>query len=225
MHDAFMAVLKDDAEPLARLAPTSLVFGVWDSRDTQAKLPRLVSSTIRAFDVRRMTRGAVYIPPVDYSELEVFSETEKAKAEGSSKNPLAQRGFVHNPASGAHGGVIATGGIRRDATLSIGALQLLNSEDDDSTIKLRRYVLGLALVALTAHTSSYLRQGCNLVIDPDKPREFVEVFRDGRREPASISHDDAINYAGAAAEAFGVGESRTVQFDKKKAKDDVKKKD
>jgi CRISPR-associated protein Csb1 len=225
MHEAFMAVLKGDAEPLTRLAPTSLVFGVWDSRDTQAKLPRLVSSTIRAFDVRRMTRGAVYIPPVDYSELEVFSEAEKAKAEGSSKNPLAQRGFVHNPASGAHGGVIATGGIRRDATLSIAALQLLKSADDDSTIILRRYVLGLALVALTAHTSSYLRQGCNLVIDPDTPREFVEVFRDGRRESASISHDDAIDYAGAAAEAFGVGESRTVQFDKKKAKEDVKKKD
>ena len=40
-----------DASALAKLAPTSLVFGVWDSRDTQAKLPRLVQSVIRAWDV------------------------------------------------------------------------------------------------------------------------------------------------------------------------------
>jgi CRISPR-associated protein Csb1 len=225
LQAAFKAVLNGDAEPLAKVAPTSLVFGVWDSRDTQAKLPRLVSSAVRAFNVHRLTRSAVYIPPVDYSELDVFSEAEKAKAEGSSKSPLAKRGFVHVPASGSHGGVIADGGIRRDATLSIAALQQLKAADDDRTPALRRYILGLSLVALTMNTSAYLRQGCNLVIDPDKPREFHEVYRDGRRKPATISHNDAIDFAAAAAEAFGVGESRTVEFDKKRAKDDVKKKD
>jgi CRISPR-associated protein Csb1 len=225
LHEAFRDVQEGDAEPLAKIAPTSLVFGAWDSRDTQAKLPRLVSSTIRAFDVRRLTRGAVYIPAVDYAELDVFTEAEKAKAEGSSKSPLAQRGFVHNPASGSHGGVIATGGIRRDATLSLAALQLLKAGTDERTLALRRYVLGLSLVALTANTSSYLRQGCNLVQDPDKPREFHEVYRDGRREPATISHDEAIAFAAESAKAFGPSESRTVEFDKRKAKADVKKKD
>jgi len=227
LHDAFKAVLMGDAEPLAKIAPTSLVFGVWDSRDTQAKLPRLVSSVIRAFNVQRMTRGAVYVPPVDYAELDVFSETEKQKAEGSSKSPLAQRGFVHNPASGSHGGIIAVGGIRRDATLSIAALHQIKSSDDERTLALRRYVLGLSLVALTVSTSSYLRQGCNLVMDlnKDKPRDFQEVYRDGRREPATIRHDDAIAFATEAAKAFGVGRSRTVEFDKGKAKADVKKKD
>ena len=44
LREAFEAVLMGNAEPLAKIAPTSLVFGVWDSRDTQAKLPRLVSS-------------------------------------------------------------------------------------------------------------------------------------------------------------------------------------
>ncbi len=81
LHQAFKDILMGNAETLAKIAPTSLVFGVWDSRDTQAKLPRLVSSTIRAFDVWEMTRGAVYTPPVNYSELEVFSEKEKEKAE------------------------------------------------------------------------------------------------------------------------------------------------
>ncbi len=225
LHTAFEAVLMGDAEPLAKLAPTSLVFGVWDSRDTQAKLPRLVASTVRAYDVRRLTRGAVYIPPIDYSELDVFSEAEKTKAEGSKKSPLAQRGFVHNPASGSHGGVIATGGVRRDATLSLAALQLLKASDPERTLALRRYILGLSVVALTANTCSYLRQGCNLVLDLDKPREFKEVYRDGRRESASISHETAIAFASAAANAFGTGDDRTVEFDKKKAKADVKKKD
>ena len=74
-------------------------------------------------------------------------------------------------------------------------------------------------------TSSYLRQGCNLVIDSDKPREFHEVYRDGRREQARVKHEDAIEFALAAADTFGPRESRTVDFDKKKAKADVKKKD
>jgi CRISPR-associated protein Csb1 len=224
---AFQHVLKGDAKPLAKVAPTSLLFGVWDSRDTQAKLPRVVGSTIRAFNVRKLTRGAVYIPPLDYSALEVFSEEDKAKAEGDKKSPLAQRGFVHNPASGSHGGVIATGGIRRDATLNLAALRLLKAGTDDAaTLALRRYILGLSLVAFT-HPSAfigYLRQGCTLVLDPDAkpaPREFSLVHPDGRRDPQSITHDDALKYANVAAEKFGVGESRTVYFNKDAAKKDV----
>ena len=46
---------------LAKIAPTSLVFGAWDSRDTQAKLPRLIASTIRAYDVVKLSRlGTVF---------------------------------------------------------------------------------------------------------------------------------------------------------------------
>lgn len=226
VQDAFRAVLAGDAEPLAKVAPTSLVFGVWDSRDTQAKLPRLVSSTIRAFDVQELTRGAVYIPPVDYADMDVFSEEEKSKAEGNAKSPLAQRGFVHNPASGSHGGVIARGGIRRDVTLALAALRVLHAgKDEQETLVLRRYVLGLSLVAFTSNVSSYLRQGCTLVVHPDQPREFVEVYPDGKRLPCEITHDTALTFAKAAAETFGVGESKTVEFEKTKAKADVKKKD
>jgi CRISPR-associated protein Csb1 len=223
LQDAFKAVLKGDATPLAKIAPTSLVFGVWDSRDTQAKLPRLVASTIRAFDVRRLKRGAVYIPPLDYAAHEVFSEEEQAKAEGDTKSPLAKRGFVHVPASGSHGGVIADGGIRRDATLGLSALRLLFAgKDEKQTLALRRYILGLALTAFTHNPSGYLRQGCLLVLDPDKPRDFVEVYPTGERKPATVTHPVALSYASAAAEAFDVGESKTVAFDKERAKKDVK---
>lgn len=103
VEGAFRASISGDALPLAKIAPTSLVFGVWNSRGekgNQDKRPRLIASAIRAFNVRKLTHGAVYIPPLDYSELDVFSEEDKAKAEGNNKSPLAQRGFVHNPASG-----------------------------------------------------------------------------------------------------------------------------
>ncbi len=223
LQDAFKNVLAGNAEPLARVAPTSLVFGVWDSRDTQAKLPRIVASNIRAFNVRKLSRGAVYIPPVDYSDLDVFSEEDKLKAEGNNKSPLAQRGFVHNPASAAHGGIIADGGVRRDATLGLAALRHLHAHnDEDATRSLRRYILGLSLVAFTVNSESYLRQGCTLVLNPDHPREFVEVLPNGQRNRCDIAHDAALQFATEAAAAFGIGESRTVPFEKERAKRDVK---
>lgn len=61
LKEAFEAYQESgDATELARVAPTSLVFGVWDSRDTQAKLPRLVTSTIRAYNVVELERSAQY---------------------------------------------------------------------------------------------------------------------------------------------------------------------
>lgn len=223
LQTAFRAVLKGDAEPLARIAPTSLVFGVWDSRDTQAKLPRLVASTIRAFDVRRLKRSAQYNPPLDYAAANVFSEEDKAKAEGDTKSPLAKRGFVHVPATGTHGGVIANGGVRRDATLSLAALRLLVAGNDaGKTLTLRRYILGLSLVAFTSNASTFLRQGCNLV-PSEKPREFNLVHSDGKRDAQNLTPADVVKYATATAKAFGVAEgSKEFTFDPKLAQLDLK---
>ncbi len=219
LQDAFKSVLKGDAEPLAKIAPTSLVFGVWDSRDTQAKLPRLVASTIRAFNVRKLTRSAQFNPATEFVNDKLLDEP----ADKATKDAYAERGFIHVPASGSHGGVIADGGIRRDATLGLAALRLLFAgKDAAKTLTLRRYILGLALTAFTHNPSGYLRQGCLLVLDPDKPREFVEVLPTGERKPVTITHDDALKYATEAAKAFGVGPSKTVPFDTERAKRDVK---
>jgi CRISPR-associated protein Csb1 len=218
LQDAFKALLRGDAQPLAKIAPTSLVFGVWDSRDTQARFPRLIASTVRAFDVRQLTRSAQFIPAAEYVNDALLDEA----ADKATRDSYAERGFIHVPSSGSHGGVMATGGIRRDATLSLSALRLLAAGDNpQSTLALRRYVLGLALVAFTKGTSGYFRQGCNLVLNPDKPGEFVEVYGDGRRVAAKATHDDALAYATAAAQAFGVGKDRTVDFDRALAKKDV----
>jgi len=218
LQEAFKGVQKGNAAPLAKIAPTSLVFGAWDSRDTQAKLPRLIASTIRAFDVRKLTRSAQYVPATEYVDRGLLEEPVEKKT----KDAYAIRGFVHVPASGTHGGVIATGGIRRDASLHLSALRLLAAGKDEArTLTLRRYVLGLALTAFTYPPSGYLRQGCNLVRDSRTPSEFKTVFSDGRREDATVTHSDALSFARAAAKAFGIDPDREVEFDKGLAKKDV----
>jgi CRISPR-associated protein Csb1 len=211
-----------DASALAKLAPTSLVFGVWDSRDTQAKLPRLVQSVIRAWDVNDLHRSAQYNPALDYAKLEVFSEEDKQKAEGKAESPLAQRGFVHVPATGAHGGVIARGPIERAVTVNLVALRKLDGENAQN---LRRYILGLALVAAAADLDGFLRQGCLLVPDEKTPAEWVAVARNGARATVSLSAAAAFDYAKVAAAKFGIGQNRRVTFKKEFAQADLKELD
>ena len=218
LQDAFKAVLKGDAGPMAKVAPTSLVFGVWDSRDTQAKLPRLVASTIRAFDVQRLTRSAQYNPATEYINDKLLGEAP----DKATKDAYAERGFVHVPATGSHGGVIPKGGVRRDATLSLAALRLLSaSKDAQETLKLRRYILGLSLVAFTANASTYLRQGTNLVPDIDQPRTLTLVNSDGTRPEYTLTHADALKFALVAAKDFGIGKDQEVEFDRTLAARDI----
>ena len=189
-NEAFRAYQETgDAGAIGRLAPTSLVFGAWDSRDTQAKVPRILQSVIRAWDIDPLTRSAQYNPPVDYAALEVFSEDEKKKQEGSAKSQLAQRGFVHVPATEEHGGIVVHGEIRRDATINLIALRRLRA--DDGAV-LRRYVLGLALAAVTAPLDGFLRQGCLITPDPEAPATWEAVGRDGVREQVVLDEATAL---------------------------------
>ena len=221
-NDAFSTFLDaGDAAPIARLAPTSLVFGVWDSRDTQAKLPRIVQSVIRARDVDVLTRSAQYFPPVNYVELGTFTETEQKKQERNAKSPLAQRGFVHVPATNEHGGILVHGDITRTVTINLVALRRLSGDDAPS---LRRYVLGLALVAATAPQDGFLRQGCLLTPDPEVQAVWTTVARDGACETIALNADTALVFAQSAAAAFGVGKSRTVPFNEDRARADATKK-
>jgi CRISPR-associated protein Csb1 len=226
LRNAFRAVQKGDAEPLAKIAPTSIVFGAWDSRDTQAKLPRLIASTIRAFDVQELTRSAQYIPATAYVADGLLEEP----ADKPTKDAYVVRGFVHVPASGSHGGVIATGGVRRNASLHLAALRFLTVHEDEArTRTLRRYIFGLSLIAFTYPVCGYLRQGCNLVLDPETEPEFKMVYSDGRRADVALNHLEALAYAQVAAQAFGINlereigtpPDRTVEFDKKLAKTDI----
>ena len=224
VRNAFMDFVdRGDATAIAKLGPTSLVFGVWDSRDTQVKFPRVVQSTIRAEDVDELRRSAQYNPPVDYATLDVFSDTDKEKSEGNPKSPLAQRGFVHVPAVDTHGGVIARGPIRRNVTVNLIALRRLEGNGSND-VALRRYILGLALVAATAPLDGFLRAGCLLTLAPEHDSVWQTISRTGERTTTSLDGDAALAYAQAASEAFGVGEGRQVAFDTKLAKADATKK-
>lgn len=221
---AFAAFLDaGDASGIARLAPTSLVFGVWDSRDTQAKLPRLVQSVIRAWDVDRLTRSAQYVPAIDYAALDVFSEEEKAKQEGDPKSSLAKRGFVAVPATGAHGGIVARGGIVRDVTINLVALRRLRGgEPPAGSAALRRYILGLSLVAATEPLDGFLRAGCLLAPKAGATSPWVEVARTGERASVALEAASVRAFAQGAAQHFGIGPDRVVKFDAKLAKEDLK---
>ena len=219
VQQAFKALLDErDAGPVAKLAPTSLVFGVWDSRGTQAKLPRIVQAAIRAWNVDALKRSAQYNPPVDYSALGVFSETEKQKQEGKVGKPLAERGFVHVPATEEPGGVVVHGEIRRDLTINLIALRRLESPSGNS---MRRYILGLALVAATAPLDGFLRQGCLITPDPDVTTNWEIVNRSGTRESVALEADAVLGMAREAAREFGVGSARNAKFDKKLAQADA----
>lgn len=209
LQKAFKALKAGNAVPLAKLAPTSLVFGVWDSRDTQAKAPRLLAATIRAFDVDRLTRSAQYNPATEYVEEGLLEETEDKAV----LKAYSERGFRHVPATASHGGVIARGDIRREVTLHLAALRLLRGASAEETTKLRAYLLGLALTAFTRPALGFLRQGCNLVLDADKPARSEVVFSSGRREPSGVTHEAALEFAKTAAAAFGVEKGREVKFD------------
>ena len=217
LRKAFLSAQAGECAPMAKIAPTSLVFGVWDSRDTQVKLPRIITSTIRAFNVRKLTRSAQFNPAVPYVDNGLLADPDGDEKIAES---YAKRGFIHVPATNSHGGVIATGGVRRDANLSLAALRLLRSTPDTEG-KLRRYILGLALVALTAPQNTYLRAGCNLVPDPSQPLEFFLVHGNGQREMVSLRHEECLDYASLAAIDFTVGEQQNVSFDKNAALEDL----
>ncbi|MEM8496223.1 MAG: type I-U CRISPR-associated RAMP protein Csb1/Cas7u, partial [Planctomycetota bacterium] len=199
-REAFAAIKKShDFVPMAKFNPTALVFGAWDSRSTGVKIPRIVSSVIRAHDVSPLTRSAQFFPALKYPDT------------GISKVKLSADGMAEVPASGELGGVIVGGGICRRASLNLITLRELGDE------VLQRYILGLALVAVTYHDgkSLNLRQGCQLVADPKRGSSRIVVFANGHDEAVEVTTNEAITFAVAAAEAFGVGEDVADDFNSK----------
>lgn len=212
---------KGNAAPLAAIAPTSLVFGVWDSRGgTGEKRPRLVRAIIRAWDVEVLHSAAQFNSVWKALSEEQQKELEKeAKAK---KVELSEKGFAdapatwrrmkvelpktreydHNPEARVLGGVLAKGPIERDVTINLVALRGIRGKDATETTEVQKYLLGLALLAATADLELFLREGCLLRYANDDA--WTEVPRRG--EPAKVQNlptkDQLVAYAMAAAEPF-----------------------
>ena len=182
---ALQAYVKGDAAPLAKLAPTSLVFGHWDSRDsatkksTKSKARRLIRSEIVAFNVQKVTKRSQYwssIDPEVSQELEqILKEAKEAAQEDpNTKNPASQLGMTDVPAPESPGGVIAFGPIERTAIIALSGVRALATFQDatqagvteidtDKTLALRRYLFALALASAADPGVWDLREGCILV--------------------------------------------------------------
>ncbi len=196
---------KRDCTQLLQIAPTSLVFGVWDSRATGAKIQRIVRSVIRAYNVTEAKRSALYRASYDYTGSEVINPTLD---KGAGKlNPLSQEGFKYSPATGTHGGVSVKGGIYQEAVINLVALRVLT--DDLPT---RRYLLGLSLVALSYRDQNCfnLREGCLLcaATEADYGGNWQVVRFDAREEVspfADFTHDVAVSFAQETIKASNDG--------------------
>jgi CRISPR-associated protein Csb1 len=248
-HEAHNAVLQlrdeANAEPLARLAPTSLVFGFWDSRPgtTMFKFGRILSSTIRATNVVPVKRSAQFNPAFDPSKIGFADELpegadesqgneESADRATDGKDPLSRLGLRAAPATGTHGGVRVFGQILRRTQINLVGLRALAVTGKDNaswltinkaeTLKLRRYLLGLALVAAQCQTHYKLREGCLLVRSHETRPQFAIVFPDGRREDCPLNLVQSFSFAKEAAASFGIkSPDRPYRFDMRRAKSAV----
>jgi CRISPR-associated protein Csb1 len=203
--DAFKALYDTgNATKLAKLAPTSLVFGVWDSRGSGVKLPRLIGSTVRAFGVEELRRNAQFFSAFEKEETNLLSQ---------SQDFLSEQGLSDAPTGLARGGVIARKGIVRQSVLNLVALRAISAASPEETRKLQRYVLGLSLVALTAPWKSFLREGCLLVAAKGGKLKQEIVSRDGSREALDLQMSDVFPFAKSAANEFGVGPDWEATFE------------
>jgi len=202
-HEAFHQVQRGNHRALAKLAPTSILFGVWDSRGTQVKLPRLVKAVIRATNVEKLTKSAQFNPAIDFVAVGAVDENLD-KGEGD-KNPLGAEGMKHVPAPRSAGGVVVHGEIKRVVRINLAALRELRAFIDGTldpaeTNKLQEYMLGLALVTATQQLRINLREGCLLCQKNASPTTIKKVNYDGSEDDLAVTN--AEEFAEAAAKAF-----------------------
>lgn len=221
VEDAFNALRnKGNAAPLCAIAPTSLVFGVWDSRGgTGEKRPRLVRSLIRAWDVEVLHSAAQFNSvwkSLDESTKKELTDEEKKKgklelsAVGLKDAPATFRktdkipqfvAGIPNPEARVLGGVLAKGAIERDVTINLVALRGLRGGNTAETLQVQKYVLSLALLAATADLELFLREGCLLRYANDD--RWTTVPRRGEPAPVDLPEGaQLVAYATAAYAPF-----------------------
>lgn len=172
---------RNDAEQLCQVAPTSLVFGFWDSRGGSGeKHPRLIRSIIRAWDIQPLHAAAQFNSvwkALNDEQQAALREEAKAK-----KTKLSEKGFADtpaifrnlnkkipeykdgspNPEARVLGGILVLGRIEREVTINLVALRRLRGANTEATNRIRRYLLSLSLLVATTDIDLFLREGCHL---------------------------------------------------------------
>jgi len=165
---------KGNALPLLRILPTSVLFGFWDSRDSQAKHARILLGRIDAFDVVPCQRHALYNGPYSKDEFATVVLGDPARASvKKDADKMAEQGYSNAPSDGL-GGVLVQGRIERLALLSLTDIARVTCVEENEeksnalTNAARRYLFALAGLAegYARSTGSHrLRSGCELVAD------------------------------------------------------------
>lgn len=204
VQSALKAFESSDATPLAKLAPTSILFGMWDSRINSGasgvKVTRIFHSEIRAHNVIEVPAAGQYVSSVE-------------RIEDQKTGDLSAEGLLDVPHSGL-GGVLVKGDIVRNTRVNTRAIRKLRAATPEATAVLQQYILGLALYALAFPVVQDLREGCSLV----PTSTTFEVFsEDGTRATIELKFSDVLQFAKEAAGKFGVGEAVRFTYDQGKA--------
>jgi len=209
IHAAFEAYDHGNAGPIARLCPTALIYGAWDSRDTRVKIPRAIRSEVIARDVDVFTRSAQFAGTFSKDELDIPAAL--ATARRGQKSPAARAGLVQVPAVNEHGGVMVHGEIYQSVAVHLAALMQMGRDGREA---LPPYLLALALAALLDERGGrnyMLRTGCwlaptgeprvalvsssgrrvDFTLDRGRVRGWLKEAREGvAEEPLAISFDE-----------------------------------
>jgi CRISPR-associated protein Csb1 len=235
-QEAFESLRNGDAGPLCALAPTSLVFGVWDSRgESGEKRPRLVRSIIRAWNVEALHAAAQFNSVWKELNPQQQEELTKAVKDKDKEGKLSTAGLADAPAvfrktdKGAPnrearvlGGIIAHGRIERQVTVNLIALRALRGKDDShdtETKAIRKYLLGLSLMVATADIDLFLREGC-LLRYGDGRDIWNQVPRRGDLSEVILEKSVIEQYVNSAANHFRPKWPKDLEFafDLKEAK-------
>jgi CRISPR-associated protein Csb1 len=134
--------------------------------------------------------------------------------EDLSKHPLAQIGLLPVPSVDQPGGIRVAGDILHLVSINLATIgSLYVPGDEKKTLALRRYILGLALVAvMTCKRRGYynLRSGCHLFPKKVSPKLEVEILPG--REALTLTRAEVLTYAQKAAADFGINETLTKKF-------------
>lgn len=236
---AFRELQQGDAKPLCSLAPTSLVFGMWDSRgDTGEKRPRLVRSVIRAWDVEVLHAAAQFNSvwkALDEKQKEELTAAAKNKGKdwekklsgaglkdapatfrkvstSAAKYMQEFRDGSPNPERRVLGGVLVRGRIEREVSVNLVALRGLRGKDDAETKLVRQYLLGLTLLVATSDIEPFLREGC-LLRHADNSDAWYEVPRRGEPGQVIFQNGEVLTkYTQAALEHFKPSWPNTIEY-------------
>jgi CRISPR-associated protein Csb1 len=210
------AFYKGDALPLAKFAPTSLIFGAWDSRGNAAiKIRRIITSMIKADDVSVNHESAQFDSAA--ADLYQDEEGEIPAEESQEKTKLSTFGLADAPSCWQRSGVYVNGDIYQFASLNLNLIRTYRTAKPDETHALQRYILGLALAAFFRPQTFDLRAGCTLTRDGEDATKVRLCDSYGKEETVHIGCDHIVAFAKAAAKDFGVGENLEADFLKAKA--------